>query len=373
MKPDMRLSTVSPPILAIFLSACSGVAESDGAEFVFGTGGENASPNSGDPGDVTTTPSPVTPTPVDSCTMMCEIEETTMVPVEGGASCSADPYVAGQGYPGGSTVSFEGAEYTSNYWTDVSPATSSGMEAGAAWSAASPCSGSGTTMEEVTVTKTVCCDAPTEPEPGTGPEPDPTPNPDACALDSLLGESGFNSMFAARRDPFYTYQNLCTALERFPGFAASGDESQDKRELAAFFANVARETGELDYIEQFPESRGNTGNYYGRGPIQLTWDYNYQAAGDAIGYNLLGNPDLVATDGVVTWLTALWFWMDADGAGKGTCHGAIAQGNFGQTINIINGGLECHAGNQAALQRIEYYKSYSQTLGVEPGNQLTCW
>lgn len=313
------------------------------------------------------------PEPGETCPAMCEVEETMTVPVEGGANCSAEAYVPGQGYPGGSTVSLAGADYTSNYWTDSSPETSSGTEAGSAWSAGSPCAGGGTTTEEVRVTKLVCCETSPEPEPGADPEPDPETEPDACSLDAILGESGFNSMFAARRNPFYTYQNLCTALERFPAFAASGDENQDKRELVAFFANVARETGELDYIEQFPESRGNTGNYFGRGPIQLTWDYNYQEAGDAIGYDLLSNPDLVATDGVVTWLTALWFWMDADGAGKGTCHGAISQGNFGQTINIINGGLECHSGNQAALQRIEYFKSYSQTLGVDPGTQLTCW
>lgn len=195
-----------------------------------------------------------------------------------------------------------------------------------------------------------------------------------CVLDEYLGESGFNQWFNTRRDPFYTYAKLCEALEDFPGFANSGSADANKREIAAFFANVSRETGELDYIEQFPESRGNTGNYYGRGPLQLTWDYNYQAAGSFLGVNLLANPSLLHTDGVLTWKASLWFWMHADGAGKGTCHGAITgSAGFGQTINVINGGLECpSSGNAAALQRINYYEDYCSRLGVSPGGGLHC-
>ncbi len=32
--------------------------------------------------------------------------------------------------------------------------------------------------------------------------------------------------------------------------------------------------------------------YYGRGLVQLTWDYNYKAMGALLGIDLLGNPDL---------------------------------------------------------------------------------
>lgn len=195
-----------------------------------------------------------------------------------------------------------------------------------------------------------------------------------CALDEYLGESGFSQWFSARRDPFYTYANLCEALKDFPGFANTGNADADRREIAAFFANVSRETGELDYIEQFPESRGNTGNFYGRGPLQLTWDYNYRDAGSFLGVNLVSNPNLLHTDGVLTWKASLWFWMHSDGAGKGTCHGAITgSAGFGQTINVINGGLECPSGgNAAALQRIAYYEDYCSRLGVAPGSGLHC-
>lgn len=210
------------------------------------------------------------------------------------------------------------------------------------------------------------------------PDPDPDPgsggsgtDPEGCVLDGILGESGFNSWFQTRRNPFYTYANLCIALEGFPGFASSGDETLDKREVAAFFANVARETGELEYIEQIVK---DPPTYFGRGPIQLTHSYNYQAAGDFLGIDLVQNPGLVATDPVITWQTALWFWMHSDGAGKGTCHGAIVGGlGFGQTINIINGGLECGGENTAARQRITYFEGFCSNLGISPGSNLTCW
>lgn len=215
-------------------------------------------------------------------------------------------------------------------------------------------------------------------------EPDPDPEPGTgggtsvpggtCALDGILGKAGFESWFSARRNPFYTYDSLCTALADFPKFAASGNATTDKQEVAAFFANVARETGELQYIDQLPESRGSTGNYFGRGPLQLTWDYNYRAAGEFLGVDLLSNPNLLSSDAVMSWKASLWFWVHSDGAAKGTCNAAIVEGRgFGQTINIINGGLECpSASNSAAQQRISYFTTFCGRLAVPTGTGLNC-
>jgi predicted chitinase len=192
-----------------------------------------------------------------------------------------------------------------------------------------------------------------------------------CALDSVLGESNFDAWFPARNG-FYTYANLCKAIAKYPAFATTGDDTAKKREVAGFFANVARETGMLMYIDQINKDPSN-GNYWGRGPLQLTWNYNYDACGKAIGQPLLAQPTLVSTDGAITWQTGLWFWMTNDGGTGTTPHTAIVNGNFGGTINAINGGLECHGDNEGADERIAHYKAFTQSLGVDPGTMLTCW
>ncbi|MCO5574391.1 hypothetical protein L7F22_028175 [Adiantum nelumboides] len=112
--------------------------------------------------------------------------------------------------------------------------------------------------------------------------------------------------------------------------------------------------------------------YYGRGPLQLTWNYNYGAAGQALGFDGINNPDIVAQDPNISFETALWFWMTQRSP---TCHDAIVNGQgFGATINAINGGIECGSGaNQEQQQaRINLYKSFCSLLGVEPGDNLTC-
>jgi chitinase len=106
-------------------------------------------------------------------------------------------------------------------------------------------------------------------------------------------------------------------------------------------------------------------NYYGRGPLQLSWNYNYGPAGSNIGFDGLGNPDLVAQDPVVSFKSALWFWMD-------NVHRVMPQG-FGATIRVINGALECNGRNADEMEsRVRFYRQYCGQLGVEPGSNLYC-
>ena len=113
--------------------------------------------------------------------------------------------------------------------------------------------------------------------------------------------------------------------------------------------------------------------YYGRGPIQLSWNYNYKAAGDAIGFDGINNPGIVASDPAISFKTAVWAWMNG---GSPTCHNAMVNGiGFGATIQAINGGLECgsNPSNPTGQQsRIAFYKSFCSTLGVDPGSNLSC-
>jgi len=205
----------------------------------------------------------------------------------------------------------------------------------------------------------------------------------------LLTADQFDGLFPSRNS-FYTYAGLKDAMGKFPAFAGTGDEDTRKREIAAFLANLDHESGGLVHIEEINQAAwgnycdtdqpygcpaGRTA-YHGRGPIQLSWNTNYKAAGDALGIDLLNKPDLVKTDASVAWQTALWFWMTQPGAGSMTAHAAITGGaGFGETIRTINGTLECGGRNTAQVQsRVNAYKRFAEQLGVDPGDEsrLTC-
>lgn len=79
-------------------------------------------------------------------------------------------------------------------------------------------------------------------------------------------------------------------------------------ETASTFAPV-REAFWLD--ENWRRANLRYYPYYGRGYIQLTWDYNYRAAGQAMGVDLLNNPDL-AMDPAYAARTLAWYWQGRD-------------------------------------------------------------
>ncbi|MDK9495308.1 chitinase [Streptomyces katrae] len=260
-------------------------------------------------------------------------------------------------YTGGASASYGGHNWQAKWWTQGETPGTTGQWG--VWSDQGACGGGGQ-----------------DPDPGTG-------NPSGF----VVSEAQFNQMFP-NRNPFYTYNGLVAALSAYPGFAHTGDDTVKRREAAAFLANVSHETGGLVYIVE-----QNTANYphycdasqpygcpagqaayYGRGPIQLSWNFNYKAAGDALGINLLANPYLVEQDPAVAMKTALWYWNTQNGPGTMTAHAAMVNGaGFGETIRSINGALECNGGNPAQVQsRVSKYQSFTQLLGVTPGNNLSC-
>jgi predicted chitinase len=215
---------------------------------------------------------------------------------------------------------------------------------------------------------------------GTGGATNTSPG---CPLNRLLanGSVTFNAMFqppwaGGVPSPLYSYDALCQAITGTAGFSAfanSGDMTKDKRELAAFFAHVAKETAFLEATDESGEA-SNAQDYHGRGAIQLTGESNYQAAGQYLGKDLVSNPGMVSTDPVTNWQSALWFWMinyNPGTAGVQNCHQAILGGDFAQTTRIINGGIEC-PGSQAAQDRATYYKNNCTELMVDPGTLLVC-
>ncbi|WP_416875228.1 chitinase [Kitasatospora sp. SC0581] len=212
--------------------------------------------------------------------------------------------------------------------------------------------------------------------------------PASAAGSFVVSEAQFNKMFP-NRNAFYTYKGLTDALGAYPKFTTTGDTATRKREAAAILANVSHETGGLKYIVE-----QNTANYphycdtsqpygcpagksayYGRGPLQLSWNFNYKAAGDALGIDLLHDPYQVEKNPATSWKTALWFWNTQNGAGRMTAHDAIVNNKgFGETIRTINGALECDGKNpDQRNDRINLFKQFVGVLGTDVGGgNLSC-
>ncbi|TXS39996.1 glycoside hydrolase family 19 protein [Streptomyces sp. OR43] len=268
------------------------------------------------------------------------------------AACAA-AWNSSSVYTGGGAASYNGHNWTAKWWTQNEKPGSSDV-----WADQGSCGSGGT-------------------DPG-----DP-----GSSGGFVVSEAQFNQMFPGRSS-FYTYSGLTAALSAYPGFANTGSDTVKKQEAAAFLANVSHETGGLVYVVEqntanYPhycdtsQSYGcpaGQAAYYGRGPIQLSWNFNYKAAGDALGIDLLGNPYLVEQNASVAWKTGLWYWNTQNGPGTMTAHNAMVNGaGFGETIRSINGSLECNGGNPAQVQsRINKYQAFVQILGTTAGSNLSC-
>lgn len=226
----------------------------------------------------------------------------------------------------------------------------------------------------------------------------------------------WNELFPNRPTDFYSFDSFIAAAERFPDFLSVGAPEIRKKELAAFLANISFETGWIEgpggfskwglhYIEEnishnhkinysdndsseFPPVHGKT--YQGRGPIQLSWNYNYGLFSEAwFGDKLLllNNPEIVSNDSVVAFGSAIWFWMTPQYT-KPSCHDIMvgkwkpteedfANGRFpgfGATINVINGGLEC--GHEKDLARTVYrnrwFEFFCNYFQIPTGEHTGC-
>ncbi|MDE3236265.1 MAG: chitinase [Bacteroidota bacterium] len=216
---------------------------------------------------------------------------------------------------------------------------------------------------------------------------------------------------------FYSFTSFVAAANLFPDFLGEGTDSVKRRELAAFLANIAQETSGgwddapggyfkwgLYFIDEHQE--GSIKNYadttkknympiagkayFGRGPKQLSWNYNYGQFSEAWYGNkdsLLQQPELLSQNPVLSFASAIWFWMKMQKP-KPSCHDimvgrwqpsdADSIGNrlpgFGATVNVINGGVECGKGKdlQKTAYRYQYYVYFCKYLHVSPGNNITC-
>jgi putative chitinase len=113
---------------------------------------------------------------------------------------------------------------------------------------------------------------------------------------------------------------------------------------AAFLAQLAHESGQLLYVRELAsgaayEGRKDLGNtepgdgirFKGRGLIQITGRANYAKCGDALGYDLVANPEFLES-AVLACRSAAWFWRS---------HGLNELADAGDQISVtrrINGG-----------------------------------
>ncbi len=247
-------------------------------------------------------------------------------------------------------------------------------------------------------------------------------------LTKYLNEKKWNNLFPHRygmekldnpRIPFdfYSFKSFVVAARLFPAFLGEGGRELQKRELAAFLANIAQETSGgwkeapdgyfrwgLHFLEENPEGQKNSysdttkkkyppvngKSYFGRGPKQFSWNYNYGQFSEAWYGNidtLLQFPERLSSDPVLSYGSAIWFWMTSQKP-KPSCHDIMLgkwiptdddilqnrMPGFGATVNVINGGVECGTGEVAerTLYRYQYYRYFCQYLGVEAGDNIDC-
>lgn len=257
--------------------------------------------------------------------------------------------------------------------------------------------------------------------------------------------------------------NAWAASKGYKQFLNEGTKSQQALEFLSFWAKSSRETsgswdnapapwivqeqdiegdiwkGALYWVEEVGYTTDENGistainyvdsgsayipypnrSYYGRGIIQLSWNYNYGAFSEWLYSNglmkdlitrkdmLLERPDYVATNGQLSILSGIWFWMTPQGA-KPSSHDVIygdmthvstyssEQGlpqrndgghipteegesynesviayRLGTITNIVNGGLECNRAakwHSGPVQRVAYFNAYAQYMNNEMTN-----
>ena len=237
------------------------------------------------------------------------------------------------------------------------------------------------------------------------------------SITHILNRNQYEKLYP-HHNTIYSYENFIAASKTFSLFANEGDLIMRKKELIAFFANIAHETTNgwaeakggpyvwgLFYTEEQACKDGhcalyNTAgtskyepvagkSYHGRGPMQLSYVYNYGLAGEELGLPLLQQPELAGSDGIIAFKTALWFWM-REQKPKPSCHNVMCgkwqpseddakqnrKPGFGMVINIINGGIECNTTDKVVeakrKERIGFYKWFARIMDIAVEDDCDC-
>lgn len=147
-----------------------------------------------------------------------------------------------------------------------------------------------------------------------------------------------------------------TSLQRQAAFLATvAVESQNltKMEESLYYKDATRLAAIYprafkNAIVALPYTRNPQGlsellykNYHGRGMLGLTWRRNYERAGEALGYDYVGDPSMVAEPKHAA-LTAAWYWHDAK------CNDPADKGDMTEVTRRVNGPALMHLAERKA-------------------------
>jgi len=193
----------------------------------------------------------------------------------------------------------------------------------------------------------------------------------------------------------YSHEEFCAAVEAWNAnnattkiFAAE-IEMKQRHELAAFFGHVLTASRAVSQCQEFiTDENGKVyckpdaylgGNYtdpycsisedqdgcncgpapessffpgyiesdklfYGRGPLHLSWSYNYLQIAEVLGVDLCSRPDLVALEEEKGWASAFWIWTSVTSSAGRTAAISVAEGSYRGTLHAINSELDCQTG-----------------------------
>ena len=148
---------------------------------------------------------------------------------------------------------------------------------------------------------------------------------------------------------------LNTAMNRYQIVGA--------KRVAAFIAQIGHESGQLKYVKEIwgptaaqarYEGRADLGNtqpgdgskFRGRGLIQITGRANYKACGEALGLDLINQPELLEKPQHAC-MSAAWFWATR------SLNTLADAGQFDAITRRINGGQNGAADRRALYARAQ--------------------
>ena len=122
---------------------------------------------------------------------------------------------------------------------------------------------------------------------------------------------------------------------------------KDPARLARIYPRAFKDAAAATPYARNPKGLGDLlyKGYWGRGHLGLTWRRNYERASEALGYDYVGNPALVAEPKHAA-LTAAWYWHDAK------CNEPADKGDMAEVTRRVNGPALMHLAERKAQYEI---------------------